>query len=182
MTKLEEAWRWYESTRAQLRRMQRLAEHYWDEMPWAGRLERANHFQHLEAAAVAGEAAFSLSHLDDLAVVVLFSVFESLVRHQVAQEVKQDSLAIRHRALRAAAEEALERIEEGSFFHVLEPFKDVDANLVEEVNQVRRYRNWVAHGKRGQGPDSVTPRVAFDRLQRFLQLMHEHGPGGAERP
>jgi hypothetical protein len=35
---------------------------------------------------------------------------------------------------------------EGSFFAVLQSYKGPDDNLIEQVNQVRRYRNWVAHG------------------------------------
>ena len=45
---------------------------------------------------------------------------------------------------------------------------DFDANLIEEVNQVRRYRNWVAHGRRTPQPAAVTPATAYDRLKRFL--------------
>ena len=45
------------------------------------------------------------------------------------------------------------------------------SDLVEEVNQVRKYRNWVSHGKRGERPDNVEPPMAFDRLRRFLQFL-----------
>jgi hypothetical protein len=67
-----------------------------------------------------------------------------------------------------------ESIEHGSFFKVMEPYKDVDADLVEEVNQVRRYRNWVAHGRRTKQTPVVRPEVAYDRLKRFLNKL---GPG-----
>jgi hypothetical protein len=60
-------------------------------------------------------------------------------------------------------------IEQGSFFNVLEPYKDLDANLVEQVNQVRRYRNWVAHGRRTEQPAAVDPKTAYDRLKQFLE-------------
>jgi hypothetical protein len=43
-----------------------------------------------------------------------------------------------------------------------------DVNLTEEVNQVRRYRNWVAHGRRMEQPAAVDPATAYDRLKRFL--------------
>ena len=61
-----------------------------------------------------------------------------------------------------------ESIEHGSFFNVLEPYKGIDPSLVEEVNQVRRYRNWVAHGRRTDQPAAVNPSTAYDRLKRFL--------------
>ena len=73
-----------------------------------------------------------------------------------------------HVAIKRALDEMREGIEQGSFFKVLEPYKDLDANLVEEVNQVRRYRNWAAHGRRSQQPPAVDPTTAYDRLQRFL--------------
>jgi hypothetical protein len=39
---------------------------------------------------------------------------------------------------------------------------------VEEVNQVRQYRNRVAHGRRGNPPFSLDPETASERLKRFL--------------
>jgi hypothetical protein len=70
------------------------------------------------------------------------------------------------------ARDALEAIEVGSFFRVLEPYKsEGHADLIEEVNQVRRYRNWVAHGRRGEQPPSVAPRMAYERLSRFLAVV-----------
>jgi hypothetical protein len=61
----------------------------------------------------------------------------------------------------------------GSFGKVTRALRGIDPNLVEEVNQVRRYRNWVAHGRRGPEPDFVTPQKAYDRLTRFLKRMTE---------
>ena len=46
-------------------------------------------------------------------------------------------------------DEAIQDIEQGSIFRVLDVFKGQDVDFVEEVNQVRRYRNWVAHGRHG---------------------------------
>jgi hypothetical protein len=176
MTSLEDAWRWYESTRVALRRMQRLGRLYWAELPWEGRLERDDDFRDRDPSRVERGAALGLAYLDDLAVVVMFSVFESLVRHRILAEVERESRGLQHRALRLAAAEALDMIREGSFFRVLQPFKDRYADLVEEVNQVRRYRNWVAHGRRGDEPERVTPQLALDRLQRFLVAMAGGAP------
>lgn len=176
MTTLEDAWRWYNSTRRHLRLSHRLANRYWDVLPWSGQLELDDDFRHLDREQVKEEAEMSLSHLDDLAVVVLFSVFESVVRERIGNEVAAESALLRHRALKLAAAEAQDKIAEGSFFHVLQPFKDVHADLVEEVNQVRQYRNWVAHGKRGAPQARVTPKAAYDRLGRFLEVMQSGSP------
>ena len=62
---------------------------------------------------------------------------------------------------------------------MLEPYKSAaGAGLVEEVNQVRRYRNWVAHGRRDdlRPKDNVEPREAYDRLTRFLAALRGGPP------
>jgi hypothetical protein len=106
-------------------------------------------------------------------VLVLFSVFESLVRDLLAREIEREiqEKSVNHSVLLDAAHDLIEQIEEGSFFTVLHPFKALDAGLVESVNQVRRYRNWVAHGKRGKKPPSVDPRTAYERLSKFWHLL-----------
>ncbi len=170
MKTLEDAWHWYLCTKRQLQRMARLGRRYWDALPWDRELGNDNFFRLLNSADVLAEANASLDHLDDLAIVVLFSVFESIVRDQVAVEVRLESQAITHVALRTAAETAVELIEKGSFDHVLQPYKIlVGPNLVEEVSQVRRYRNWVAHGKGRDRPALVDPQTAFERLNAFLR-------------
>jgi hypothetical protein len=171
MTTLQEAWAWYAATSRQLHRMKRLAEKYWNALPWEGPLGKDDRFRLLDEVLVREEADRGLLDLDDLAVVVLFSVFEALVRQRVLDEPAEEEPSLRHRALRLAAAETRQRIAEGSFFHVLEPFKDEHADLVEEVNQVRRYRNWVAHGRRGEQPLLLDARKAFDRLSRFLEVL-----------
>lgn len=169
MKSLVDAWKWYTATRDNLLRMNRLADKYWRLLPWAGKLGRDDDFRLLEASDVLTETRHSLEFLDDLAVLVLFSVFEQAVRDHVRDGAGVEADALTHPVLRRAAEEALRAVEEGSFFRVLEPYKgEGRADLIEEVNQVRRYRNWVAHGRRGEQPPAVTPTSAYDRLSRFL--------------
>ncbi len=170
MNTLEDAWRWYEVTRGNLGLMRRLAVKHWTTLPWDSQLGKDDAFRELDQEDLSDECGFSLTHLDDLAVVVLFSVFEALVRDTVYGEVEQEAQRLQHRALKQAAVEALQWIAEGSFFRVLQPFKEVRADLVEHVNQVRRYRNWVAHGKRGTTPEKVTPLLAYERLGEFLKV------------
>ncbi len=122
--------------------------------------------------AVQEAAAFSLAHLDDLAVVVLFSVFEAAVRQRTSEGLDKEASGLRHPAMKGVVKEAKERIEVGSFFQILEYYKEgVDPALIEQVNQVRRYRNWVAHGKRGIPVANVEPDAAFERLGRFLTVL-----------
>jgi len=171
MKTLADAWEWYENTARHLGLMKRLAVKYWINPPWMDSLENDPHFDSLDADTIAQQAVAGLAFLDDLAVMVMFSVFEAEVRHTVLEEVAQEGDLLRHRVLKRAMVETKQRLAEGSFFHVLNPYKDVHADLVEEVNQVRRYRNWVAHGRQGTEPDRVRPRAAYDRLNRFLAVL-----------
>ena len=171
MTTLDEAWRWYEASRSQMRLMLRLAKRHWHAMPWDGPLGKDDQLKSLEAAEIVKSSEFSLQHLDDIAIVVLFSVFEAIVRERIKAEVLAEAKTIKHVALKQAAKETVQWIDEGSFFRVSEPFKAFNPDLVEEVNQVRRYRNWVSHGKRNLAPAPVTPKAAQERLERFIELM-----------
>ena len=165
---LADAWRWYEAARALARAMARLGEKHWNDLPWDGALGRDNFLRHLSSAEILNGSQTVLDDLDDLCVLLLFSVFEATIRERVLAEVEAELPPLRHVAIKRALDEMKEGIEHGSFFKVLEPYKDFDANLIEEVNQVRRYRNRVAHGRRTPQPAAVTPATAYDRLKRFL--------------
>lgn len=182
MTTLEDARDWYEATLASLRLVERLAEDHWDRLPWDGPLGRDYVLRQLTAADALTPARVGQQPLDDLAVLVLFSVFESVVREAVGEQVAAEAGGLRHPALAHAAEQALTAIDEGSFFRVLEPYKGRDPGLIEEVNQVRRYRNWVAHGRRGDPPGNppipIDPATAYRRLARCLRLIFDPVTGG----
>jgi hypothetical protein len=165
---LADAWRWYVAARALARSMARLGEKHWNNLPWDGDLGRDSHLQQLTSAEILTGSQTVLDDLDDLCVLLLFSVFEATVRARVLADVEAELPPLRHLAIKRALDDMKEGIESGSFFKVLEPYKDLDSNLVEEVNQVRRYRNWVAHGRRTPQPPAVDPTTAYDRLKRFL--------------
>jgi hypothetical protein len=144
-------------------------------LPWQGKLARDDKFANLEGDSVAAGAESCLEHLDDLAVLVLFSFFESELRERVLSEIKSERAKLFHEHIMKIVDDALEGIENGSFYRILEIYKRQDADLVEQVNQVRRYRNWVAHGKRSNRPATVDPRMAFERLRRFLDRFERGG-------
>ena len=173
MKTLEEALEWYQCSRKLLLLAERLGKRHWDSLPWDGTLGKDSQLD-LSGEELIADAEVGLGPLDDLAVLVLFSVFESIVRTAILEEIKLESATLRHVALRRAAAETLEKTAEGSFFRVLEPYKELDPDLIEQVNQVRRYRNWVAHGRRDTAPPAVAPRAAYDRLSRFLTALETH--------
>jgi hypothetical protein len=153
--------------------MGRLGEKHWNNLPWDGDLGRDNHLIDLTSSEILNDAQKVLDDLDDLRVLLLFSVFEATIRERVLAEVEAELPLLRHVAVKRAVEEMKDGIEHGSFFKVLEPYKDFDADLIEHVNQVRRYRNWVAHGRRMEQPAAVDPTMAYDRLKRFLDQLGE---------
>lgn len=176
MNSLADAWEWHQATKRSLTRIQRLGERHWDDPSLDGSsLWQDDLFKTLISADIVRDTTASLALIDDLAVVVLFSVFESIVRDYLVQRIKPEAAALSDPILRQAAEDAIRGVEEGSFYlRVLGPLKvqkHVPADLITQVDQIRDYRNWVAHGRRETPTNSVTPRMAYDRLGDFLDAL-----------
>jgi hypothetical protein len=177
MSSLDDAWRWYESVKTLTEDMARLGRRYWDRAEWADPLGRDNRFRDVDSSDIAGRVNTVLGgqdgdrDLEDLGVLLLFSIFEAIVRDLAQSDVKKSLPQVLHPAVEHAIKGLINDIESGSFGKVTQAFKGMDADLIEEVNQVRRYRNWVAHGRRGDQPAKVDPRLAYDRLNRFLERM-----------
>jgi hypothetical protein len=159
--------------------MRRLARKYWDDLPWStGSFgPRDAEFRTLEASDILAETTKGLEPIDDLAIVVLFLVFESQVRDYLVDQIQPQAGTLTNPILQDAAEDAIQGIKEGSFYRrVLEPLKKqaqarVSPELVTAIDQVRQYRNWVAHGRRDAPTNYVTPRVAYERLTEFLSVL-----------
>ncbi len=180
MRTLADALTWYRSNRQLLKLTSRLGGKYWNDLPWDGAIGRDDQFRLLEGDRVETMADATLGELDDLAVFVLFSVFESIVRGHVAESLRGEVSGLRHPALRRSADRMLRNIEEGSFYaNVLDLFKQNNSSapeamavnsLIEAVSQVRRYRNWVANGRRAEKKlPPIAPLDAFDTLKEFLE-------------
>jgi hypothetical protein len=77
MNTLEDAWKWYHGAKLQVEMVRRLASEYWHELPWEGKLGRDHRFTEVEREKLEVDAESTLGQMEDLAVLVLFSVFES---------------------------------------------------------------------------------------------------------
>jgi hypothetical protein len=173
---LSDAWDWYQAVKTLVAMMDRIAGRYWSEESGKKTLEETLHkdnaFKEYEASKIRTLARLVTDHLDDLAVLLLFSVFEATVRDRTLDEMKRElPVAPRHPALQKALADARDAIEHGSFGRITETYKSLDPNLKTLVDQVRRYRNWVAHGRRGTRENNVVPEHALRRLEDFLQLL-----------
>jgi hypothetical protein len=178
---LDDAWKWYSDVRTLAFDMRRLAGK-WDNPELREVLGRDNHLRERTSADLRDRANAILEDLDELAVLVLFSVFEVTVRDRARAEVERETASIRHPAVLRAVNDLKEAIESGSFGRITESYKALDADLTEQVNQVRRFRNWVAHGRRGRPKSSVDPRDAIARLRRYLALLAEAGGSATIEP
>lgn len=83
---LEDAWNWYASVRKLAYDMKHLAGR-WDRPEWNAVLSLDNRLRERTAAELNDMANTVLADLDDLAVLVLFSVFEASVRAQAGADV-----------------------------------------------------------------------------------------------
>lgn len=179
MKTLQDAWDWYKSAKTNLRRMQRLGSRHWNDDSLQGTSIRKDEtFKQVEADDIERESLRALAPIDDLGVLVLFSVFESAVRDHLEGVIQPLTMALGHPILEHAAEDVLDGIRQGSFANkVLTPLKDqqrITAELSEKVRQVRDYRNWVAHGRRDPRPQHIgnLPALeAFKRLKEFLDAL-----------
>jgi hypothetical protein len=173
MKTLADARDWYIATKRSLDRLRGLGEKHWNDSSLAdASIWQDDRFRMLEAAVIVGDTETSLEPMDDLAVVVFFSVFESQVRDYLIELMRPHVDAIVEPILKESADDAVRGVEEGSFYRrVLEPLKKqcrVSADLVTQIDQIRDYRNWVAHGRREAPTNRVVPREAYERLSHFL--------------
>ena len=169
---LDDAWNWYTAIKTLSHDINRLAAK-WDDPALADVLGRDNRFRERTAADLQDMSRTILADLDDLTVLVLFWVFEATVREQAKADVDREITLIRHPAVLRAVKELKETIENGSFGRVVEAFQKIDEDLTAQVHQVRKFRNWVAHGRREAPENQVDPERANDRLRRYLDKLTE---------
>src|SRR5688572_8064310 len=109
MRTLADAWNWYEATAKNLVRMQRLGTKHWDDPSLKdASIWQDDHFRMLEAPAIMAETSAGLAPIADLAVVVLFSVFESRVRDYLIELIAPQAEGITDPILKEAADDAIQ--------------------------------------------------------------------------
>jgi len=169
---LEDAEKWYRSVKSLAVYMKRMAR-LWDHEDIAEVLGHDNRLRNVTSAELHDMAATILDDLDNLAVLVLFSVFEATVRARTVADVDREIAELQHPAVLSAVKDLRDAIKNGSFSKVTAAYKKMGTDLTEEVNQVRTFRNWVAHGRQGEPPNNVVPDQAIDRLHRYLARLLE---------
>ncbi|MBV9122252.1 MAG: hypothetical protein JO112_02690, partial [Planctomycetes bacterium] len=123
MASLEDAWQWYASVKELTLAMFALGKKHWDSLPWQGPLGQDERLRHTEAPEILDRVKVILSDLDDLGVLLLFSVFEATVRERALADVAAELPTLRHPALQQAVRTLTEALEHGSFYKVTEAYK-----------------------------------------------------------
>jgi hypothetical protein len=173
---LVDAWRWYEAMKNLTVMMDRIARRYWNEDVQEQTLAQTLHqdamLKEYAAAPILELTQRVKDDLDDLAVLLLFSVFEAIVRERTLEEMDRElPTPPSHPTLTRAIADAKDAVEHGSFGRVTEAYKSLNPDVKTQVDQVRQDRNWVAHGHRGAPKNNVDPARASDRLGFFLRLL-----------
>jgi len=169
---LDDAEKWYGAVKSLAAYMRRIAP-LWDHEAIAEVLGRDNRLREVSSAELTDKATAVLEDLDDLAVLVLFLVFEATVRARTEADVDREIAELRHPAVVSAVKDLKDAIRNGSFGKITAAYKRMDTDLTEKVNQVRTFRNWVAHGRRGDAKNNVEPDEAIVRLRSYLARLEE---------
>lgn len=174
--KLEEAYRWYHSARKTFQRTSRLARKYWDDLPHDLKLFQDAQFVELQAVTFEDDAITASSQLDDLGVLFLFASFEHEFREHVALQTISDADSLRHPVALKAINDVVRQVESDSLDRILSGYAASvinDDNLILRVQQIRHFRNWVAHGKHGDRPSHVDPITTYQILKEFLDIVRQ---------
>ncbi len=110
--------------------------------------------------------------LDDQTVMFLYATFEATLRDHIIAQGPLLAAAARPGIQFGPNLEAwfTEICKDTRMDKVVVLFESwAGATAVAQAGSIRKYRQWLAHGKRGAGPPSVTPQFAYNSLTSFLQ-------------
>lgn len=168
---LDDAWKWYKAVDRLVRHMRRMAANYWDREELSNLLSRDSIFRNRTAAAILDDANRIEEDLEDLAVLVLFTVFEAEVRGVAQLDAERLLRETAHPAMLSAARDLEDAIERGSFSKLTAAYQPMDVDMTAQIDQIRDFRNWVAHGRRGPVKNLTKPESAIERMRRYVEKM-----------
>jgi len=162
---LNDAWEWYLAVRTLALDMRKLAGK-WNDPALETVLGRDNRLRHRTKEELLDRAKMILDDLDDLAVLVLFSVFEANVRVRVSADVERETLSIRHPAVLRAVDDLKEAIENGSFGQVTEASTRYGSSAIGSPTVVRT-RPRIGWNPRARSTGSGATLHGWRRLRRL---------------
>jgi hypothetical protein len=123
MMTFDEAWDWYLKTREQLELLGRVGRRHWNNLPWHGELGRDEKLKSIEAEDIVADTGVSLDHLDDFAVLILFSAFESILRDRARTDVQNERDRLVNPLVTRILDEAARDLNHSSIFRVLDVYR-----------------------------------------------------------
>lgn len=109
------------------------------------------------------------NELNDLTILSLVAAFEQLVLEVTNKIIECNVNNTKNTLFYQMSKYAFKNAERWHFGDILNLFKSViDSQIIGDVKQVYKYRNWVAHGKKNRKPLALEPYIAHERLSQFL--------------
>src|SRR5438105_2385635 len=99
MESLDDAWKWYRSVNDMTLAMYAMGKKHWDALPWDSDLGHDERLRAIHTEDILSWVEVIKGDLDDLCVLLLFSVFEAIVRERALADVAAELPTIRHPAL-----------------------------------------------------------------------------------
>ncbi len=114
----------------------------------------------------------AVTEVNDSAVLLMYATFEARLRDHIAKQAHhlqavQEPNPDFGVALAASFSEYSDRTRMDDLAELF--LSAVGGDLLAQVGNIRTYRHWLAHGRRGDQPPSVTPGFAYKTLTAFLQ-------------
>jgi hypothetical protein len=165
---LDDAWAWYEAVKTlalAMRSLARIWQDLWDNPELHEILRRADRLRELTNLDLSRHAEIIGDDPDDLAVLILFSVFELTVRDHARAAVDRETQTIQHPAVLRAVKDLKDAIENGSFARITESYRTMDKDLTTQIDQVRKFRNCEVR------PQNQTNRLTEQVLQPVLVIV-----------
>ena len=112
----------------------------------------------------------ALEEMEDLTVVSLFFLFEKIILSHLEETANYLKAQNMEPFLNQVVKYGLKTPDRWKIEEILDLYKvNIDPNLVGQVKQIFKYRNWIAHGRRGAKPLSIDHRLTYFRLTLFLE-------------
>jgi hypothetical protein len=130
-------------------------------------------FYHLHKRTCAKLLGSAQQEIEDQTVLSLYAAFEASLRDHLAQQAQHLRQHSRSPSARFGKNLAKLYTDQcGKFWMdmVVNLFASrVGEDAVAQTGSIRNYRHWIAHGRRGPMPPSVSPQFAYEVLTRFLR-------------
>lgn len=133
---------------------------------------RNTRFHHIGQADCEQLLSSAQARIEDQTVLALYAAFEATLRDHLVRQSPHLTRADQPDTEfgQALAELYEENCDDARMDHVVRLFSSAAGQeLVAQAGCIRVYRHWIAHGRRGETPPTVSPQFAYQVLGEFLR-------------